>query len=145
MQTFVGTLETSAVVSLPGGWEVGIMMFTVLGAPWFGTGYTVTTSHDGQAAKLLGDNRFTSHNELTLYLRWCLQRSVINEIRCQGKWKQETAGDEMTAQDSGKRARRIRVEVDEAGLAVEWAGKTEKYVWDGTERDKSLADILQQV
>ncbi|KAF8539734.1 subunit 17 of mediator complex-domain-containing protein [Trichophaea hybrida] len=144
VETFIHLLETEAIVKLPGGWTLGITMRTVLQRPVHGTQYVVTTSHDGVSIRLMGENRFSSQDEMENYLWWCLERSVVNWIRLTTEWKQEAQGNEMIGSKG-----RIRVEVVGAvGLAVTWGAtgaRDEKFVWDGTEKGKTLAELLVQI
>jgi mediator of RNA polymerase II transcription subunit 17 len=144
VETFLHLLETEATVKLPGGWMLNVTMRTMLQRPMHGTQYVVTTSHDGVSIRLMGENRFSSQDEMENYLWWCLERSVVNWIRLTTDYKQEAQGNEMV----GKKGR-IRIEVVGAvGLAVIWGatGTTdEKFVWDGTEKGKTLAEQLVEV
>lgn len=147
VETFLTILETGVVLSLPGAWNLRITMRTGLQHPLYGTVYVVTTSHDGVTARLMGQNRFTSHLELEAYLSWCIERSVINEIRLMdsSEWLQEAQGNEMTYPLDMK----LKIEVDAGvGLSITWGSpdrRDEKFVWDGTAKDRSLLDILKHI
>lgn len=145
VEAFLGKLESEATLALPGGWKIEIHMQTMLGHPLFGTGFIINTSHDGISARLMGENRFNSVEEMELYLCWCLERSIVNEIRCMGdKWQQVAQGNEMWSVE--KQTRRIRVEVSRVGLVIvtgTTGGTDAKVVWDGSETGKSLQDLLK--
>jgi mediator of RNA polymerase II transcription subunit 17 len=151
VETFLNYLHTQATVTLPGGWSLGIIMRTALQHPIFGTAYTVGTSHDGTAARLMGENRFSGPKELESYLFWCLERSVVNHIRLLSDvrvagWEQEAQGNEM--KNKLRTNKKIRVEVDSVGLSVTWGsqgGRDEKFVWDGSEKDRTLVEMLGQI
>ena len=149
VETFLNYLHTQATVTLPGGWSLEITMRTALQHPIFGTAYIVGTSHDGIAARLMGENRFSGPEELESYLFWCFERSVVNHIRLlpgAAGWEQEAQGNEM--KNKLPTNKKIRVEVDSVGLSVTWGsqgGRDEKFVWDGSEKDRTLAEMLGQI
>ncbi|KAI5852948.1 subunit 17 of mediator complex-domain-containing protein [Morchella snyderi] len=146
VDTFMGRLESEATLVLPGGWKVEIQMSTMLGHPLYGTGFTINTSHDGVSARLMGENKFSSVEEMELYLCWCLERSVVNEIRCMGdKWQQIAQGNEM--RNVEKQTRKIRAEATRVGLSIvtgATGGTDTRFVWDGSEAGKSLQDLLKE-
>lgn len=142
-------LETEAVLELPGSWRVSILMRTHLMHPFFGTGYTVTASHDGVCARLMGRNNITAIPELESYLIWCLERSVINAIRLMEGlgWEQLAQGNSMEKSD-GKSVKLIRVHAEKGSLHLRLGGvggRDSEYVWTGSKRDKTLADVLQEI
>lgn len=146
VEAFLGKLESEATLILPGGWKVEIQMQTMLGHPLYGTGFIINTSHDGVSARLMGENKFNSVEEMELYLCWCLERSVVNEIRCMGdKWQQVAQGNEMWS--VGKQTKRIRIEVNRVGLTIVMGttgGTDARAVWGGSETEKSLQDLLKE-
>jgi mediator of RNA polymerase II transcription subunit 17 len=145
VEPFLHILETQATVALPSDWSLGITMRTRLQHPTYGTQYVVTTAHDGVAARLMGENRFSSEKEVEEYLYWCFERSIVNWVRLMsaGQWAQEAQGNEMVNKN-----KRIRICVDAVGLAVTWGhtgGSDQKAVWDGTERSQTLAELLARI
>lgn len=146
VEAFIGKLESEATLALPGGWKVEVHMQTMLVHPLYGTGFTISTSHDGVSARLMGENKFNSVEEMELYLCWCLERSVVNEIRCTGeRWQQVAQGNEMRSVE--KQTRKIRVEVTRSGLSIvtgTTGGTDSRIVWDGNETGKSLQDLLKE-
>ncbi|RPA97843.1 hypothetical protein L873DRAFT_1689511 [Choiromyces venosus 120613-1] len=144
VEAFLGRIESEATVKLPGGWKVEINMRTTLGGPLYGTGYIIGTSHDGVSARLMGENRFTSNKEMEMYLFWCLERSIVNEVRCTNdKWEQIAQSNEMWSID--KSTRRIKVSVDRTGLSIitgTTGGKDNRVVWDGSDTGRTLQDLL---
>ncbi|KAA8902481.1 subunit 17 of mediator complex-domain-containing protein [Sphaerosporella brunnea] len=142
IEPFLHVLETTATVNLPSEWTLGITMRTRLQHPTYGTQYVVSTSHDGFAARLMGENKFASQREVEEYIHWCFERSVVNWIRLMsaGAWAQEAQGNEMVS-----KGKRVRIEVDRVGLKVTWGqtgGSDQKAVWDGTEQGRSLGELL---
>ena len=142
-------LETEAVLELPGGWRVSILMRTHLIHPFFGTGNTVTASHDGVCARLMGRNNITAIPELESYLLWCLERSVINAIRLMEGlgWEQLAQGNSMEKSD-GKSVKLIRIHAEKGSLHLrseDAGGRDSEYVWTGRKKGKSLADVLQEI
>ena len=144
VEAFLGRIESEATVKLPGGWKVDINMKTTLGHPLFGTGYIIGTSHDGVSARLMGENKFTSSKEMEMYLFWCLERSIVNEVRCTNdKWEQIAQSNEMWS--INKSTRRIRISVDRTGLSIitgATGGKDNRVVWDGSDTGRTLQDLL---
>lgn len=142
-------LETEAILELPGGWRVAIFMRTHFAQPWFGTNYTVTTSHDGVSARLVGRNNLTATSELESYLLWCLERSVVNAIRLmedQG-WEQLAQGNSMEKND-GKTVKVIKIHVEKGGLHLRsgyTGGRDREYVWTGLKKEKVIAEILREI
>ena len=145
---FLGTLETEAILELPGGWRVTIVMRTTLSHPFYGTGYLVTASHDGVCARLMGRNNITTITELESYLLWCLERSVVNAIRLmegQG-WEQLAQGNSME-RNRGKIVK-IKLYADKGGLHLRWGyagGRDSEYVWIGSKKDKNLGNLLREI
>jgi mediator of RNA polymerase II transcription subunit 17 len=137
-------LETTASVSLPGGWSLNITMRTALQRPIQGTQYVITTHHDGVSIRQMGEQRFSSEEEAENYVWWCLERAVVNHIRLMGEWVQEGLGNEMVCKKG-----RLRVEVQEGvGLVLVWGkqgGRDRKEVWDGTERGRTLAEVVEGI
>ncbi|KAG0127707.1 subunit 17 of mediator complex-domain-containing protein [Tuber indicum] len=144
VEAFLERIESEATVKLPGGWKVEINMKTALGPPLYGTAYIIGTSHDGVSARLMGENRFTSSKEMEMYLFWCLERSIVNEVRyTNGKWEQIAQSNEMWSID--KSTRRIRISVDRTGLSIvtgTTGGKDDRVVWDGSDTGRTLQDLL---
>lgn len=148
VETFLHLLVSETTASLPGGWVLGITMRTNL-RPVLGTQYVVTTSHDGVAARLMGENRFSTAEEMASYLYWCLERSVVNWIRLHSesqsenkRWVQVAQGNDLSCDGGGKK---VRIEVDSVGLAVtcgSTGGRDEKAVWDGSDTGRTLAEFL---
>lgn len=145
VEAFLGVLESGATLAIPGGWKVELSMRTLLGHPFFGTGFIVSTSHDGVSARLMGGGGITSPKEMELYLFWCLERSIVNEIRStNGKWEQVAHSNEMWCVD--KVTKRIRIEADRTGLSIITAitgGRDNREIWDGSDTGRSLQDLLR--
>ncbi|KAF8453616.1 subunit 17 of mediator complex-domain-containing protein [Terfezia claveryi] len=142
-------LESEAILELPGGWRVTIVMRTHLAQPWFGTTYAVTASHDGVCARLMGRNNITAMTELETYLLWCLERSIVNAIRLmegQG-WEQLAQGNSMEKND-GKTVKLIKIHVEKGGLHVRSGyvgGRDSEYVWTGSKKERNLEDVLREI
>ena len=150
VESFLTVLETDCTVSLPGSWNLSITMRTSLNPGIWGTQYIVKTSHDGNTARLMADNKFTSRSEVESYLMWGLEHSIVNWIRLnreEGRgWKQVAQGNEMICELN--RGASIRVEVDKVGLAVTVGavgGSDERHVWDGTEKGRGLEELLKDI
>ncbi|KAF8477161.1 subunit 17 of mediator complex-domain-containing protein [Kalaharituber pfeilii] len=149
IETLLAALETEAVLELPGGWRVSIIMRTSLMFPPYGTVYAVIASHDGVCARLMGRHSIPTTSELESYLLWCLERSVVNAIRVmpnQG-WEQLAQGNTMEKNDE-KCVKRITVHVEKAGLHLRWGyagGRDSEYIWNGSGVDKDLAGILREI
>jgi mediator of RNA polymerase II transcription subunit 17 len=110
----------------------------------------VKTSHDGKTMQIMGENRFSSRQEMEAYLNWCFEHAVVNWIRLsreEGRgWRQIAHGNEL-ASDVVKDSK-VRVEVDRVGLTVTRGaegGADEKFVWDGTERGRTLEELLREI
>jgi mediator of RNA polymerase II transcription subunit 17 len=92
----------------------------------------------------MGENRFTSSKEMEMYLFWCLERSIVNEVRyTNDKWEQIAQSNEMWSID--KSTRRIRISVDRTGLSIvtgTTGGKDDRVVWDGSDTGRTLQDLL---
>lgn len=117
--------------------------------PFFGTGYTVTASHDGVCARLMGCNNISEIPELESYLLWCLEKSVINAIRLMEGlgWEQLAQGNSMEKSD-GKSTKLIRVHAEKGGLHLRSGGaggRDSEYVWTGRKKDRTLANVLQEI
>ncbi|KAL7270455.1 RNA polymerase II mediator complex subunit [Rhizina undulata] len=150
VESFLGELDSELYITLPGGWKVSIAVRTMLSSPLFGTQYTMNTTHDGATARLMGENRFASAEEVELYLFWCLERSIVNEIRCMGdKWEQLALGNEMQKIGEDKKTRRIRVEVNRSGLTITkgqtTGGTDNRVVWTGGDNERNLMEFLRNL
>lgn len=149
VEAFTGVLETEAIIQLPGGWKVTILMRTLLAAPFFGTCYVATASHDGVAAKLMGRNSFPSYKELEFYLLWCLERSVVNAIRLMEGlgWEQQGQGNTIQKHEV-KRLKQAAVQATPKGLTLRWGfagGRDSVLLFDGGEMDRDLATVLREI
>lgn len=135
-------LESEAILELPGGWRVTIVMRTH-------TTYAVTASHDGVCARLMGRNNITATTELETYLLWCLERSIVNAIRLmegQG-WEQLAQGNSMEKND-GKTVKLIKIHVEKGGLHLRSGyvgGRDSEYVWTGSKKERHLEDVLREI
>lgn len=169
VDAFAHVLDSEAAVTLPGGWHLAVALRTALQRPPHGSQWTVRASHDGAAARLLGESRFAAAPEMAAHLWWCFGRSVVNHVRQHSPFSQLAhPGGSVLVLGAGAGAgrgvggaaagggggaikyRRVRVEVlDDVGLVLAWVGSggvDEKFVWDGSsDKGHTLAQVLATI
>ncbi|KAK6341715.1 RNA polymerase II mediator complex subunit [Orbilia brochopaga] len=149
IDSLVGFLESKATIVFPGTWKVIVLIQTLLGPSIFGTRFVVQTAHDGSCATLMGNNVFTSQAEVQRYLRWCLERSIVNHIQTSNnEWSQIAMSNEMTQKGERSQYKRLRVEVEADFLTVCWtvgSGQEEQYKWEGEDGSENLDVLLKSI
>ncbi|KAF3901901.1 hypothetical protein ABW21_db0203957 [Orbilia brochopaga] len=149
IDSLIGFLESKAAIVFPGSWKITVLIQTLLGPSIFGTRFVVQTAHDGSCATLMGNNVFTSQAEVQRYLRWCLERSIVNHIQISNdEWGQIAMSNEMAQKRERSQYKRLRVEVEAEHLAIRWtvgSGQDEQYKWEGEGGTRDLDAMLKSI